>query len=257
MSNALHSAQTVTEGIHIAYAWEFDDNTDRDSGTQSSPLPAVTYVAADVGKIARVGTAPFSYFIMSNLTGPAWKEVGPTVPGAILNKLDATVNPAVTDDSGDGYAVGSIWINVTDDYSFILMDATVGAAVWQAIGSKTAHVEVLSSNDTTTSTSYTTVNSMTVTPPAGVYEFTYNSTVRGSAKDQDILMAFHLAGTLEGLEYHAHDMSGHVHQTEYPITMVRRITVNGSQAVTVQWKSVSGDTATMSDRHLLYALIGP
>ena len=48
----------------------------------------------------------------------------------LLNKYDATVAPAVTDDSGDGYAVGSIWIDVTGDDAYICVDASVGAAVW-------------------------------------------------------------------------------------------------------------------------------
>jgi len=48
----------------------------------------------------------------------------------LLNKYDATVAPAVTDDSGDGYAVGSVWVDVTGDDAYICVDATVGAAVW-------------------------------------------------------------------------------------------------------------------------------
>lgn len=48
----------------------------------------------------------------------------------VLNKYDATAAPAVTDDSGDGYAVGSIWVDVTNDKAYIAVDVTVGAAVW-------------------------------------------------------------------------------------------------------------------------------
>jgi hypothetical protein len=54
-------------------------------------------------------------------------EATGTVP---LSKYDATVAPAVTDDSGDGYAVGSVWVDVTGDDAYICVDATVGAAVW-------------------------------------------------------------------------------------------------------------------------------
>lgn len=52
------------------------------------------------------------------------------VTGIVLNKYDATVAPAVTDDSGDGYEVGSIWIDVSGDDAYICVDATLGAAVW-------------------------------------------------------------------------------------------------------------------------------
>jgi len=50
-----------------------------------------------------------------------------------LNKLNATAAPAVTDDSGDGYSPGSIWVDVTNDKSYICQDATSTAAVWTDI----------------------------------------------------------------------------------------------------------------------------
>jgi hypothetical protein len=44
--------------------------------------------------------------------------------------LTATTNPSVTDDSSQGYSVGSLWINTTTDAAFTCVDASVGAAVW-------------------------------------------------------------------------------------------------------------------------------
>ena len=43
----------------------------------------------------------------------------------------ATTNPGVGNDSSQGYAVGSYWINVTLDCAFICVDASVGAAIWK------------------------------------------------------------------------------------------------------------------------------
>jgi hypothetical protein len=57
----------------------------------------------------------------------------PGVGSGALNKFDATTAPAVTDDSGDGYSVGSVWIDVTANASYICVDAAVGAAIWNAI----------------------------------------------------------------------------------------------------------------------------
>ncbi len=48
----------------------------------------------------------------------------------LINKYDATAAPTVNDDSGDGYAVGSVWIDITGDAAYICVDATGGAAVW-------------------------------------------------------------------------------------------------------------------------------
>ena len=55
-----------------------------------------------------------------------------------LNKLDATAAPTTGDDTGDGYAVGSLWVNVTADTSYICVDATSTAAVWLRIDNTTA-----------------------------------------------------------------------------------------------------------------------
>jgi len=54
-----------------------------------------------------------------------------------LNKTNATAAPAVTDDSGDGYTVGSVWIDVTNDEAYICVDATEGAAVWINLSAST------------------------------------------------------------------------------------------------------------------------
>lgn len=50
-----------------------------------------------------------------------------------LNNYTATTNPSVNDDSGDGYSVGSRWVNVTADLIYECVDATLGAAVWKQV----------------------------------------------------------------------------------------------------------------------------
>lgn len=48
----------------------------------------------------------------------------------IKDKLDATTAPGDNDDMMSGYAVGSRWIDVTNDHAYICVDASVGSAVW-------------------------------------------------------------------------------------------------------------------------------
>ena len=48
----------------------------------------------------------------------------------ILHKFDATTAPTANEDSGDGYSVGSQWLDVTNDKFYICVDATATAAVW-------------------------------------------------------------------------------------------------------------------------------
>lgn len=50
------------------------------------------------------------------------------------NHHRATTNPTLNDDVADGFEVGTIWINTSSDTSYISVDHTLGAAVWQAMG---------------------------------------------------------------------------------------------------------------------------
>lgn len=43
-------------------------------------------------------------------------------------------DPTINDDINDGYEIGTLWINTTSDTSFVLVDSSAGAAVWQATG---------------------------------------------------------------------------------------------------------------------------
>lgn len=51
----------------------------------------------------------------------------------IRNNYVATTDPAVTDDSASGYAVGSYWINLATKTLFECISPTAGAAVWERI----------------------------------------------------------------------------------------------------------------------------
>lgn len=50
-----------------------------------------------------------------------------------IHKLNGTIAPTVNDDSGDGYAVGSIWVDTVADTAYICVDSTATAAVWDRI----------------------------------------------------------------------------------------------------------------------------
>lgn len=52
----------------------------------------------------------------------------------------ATTAPTVNDDAGDGYVVGSQWVDITADKAYTCVDATIGAAVW--IETTLVHPEV-------------------------------------------------------------------------------------------------------------------
>ncbi len=49
---------------------------------------------------------------------------------AIKNNWAASAAPTTGDDSGDGYVVGSRWIDTTNDKEYVCLDNSSGAAVW-------------------------------------------------------------------------------------------------------------------------------
>lgn len=48
-----------------------------------------------------------------------------------INKTNATTAPTTGDDANDGYSVGSLWVDVTNDVVYICVDSTATAAIWQ------------------------------------------------------------------------------------------------------------------------------
>jgi hypothetical protein len=46
------------------------------------------------------------------------------------NNFGASAAPTVNDDSGDGYSIGSRWLDTTNDKEYVALDVTAGAAVW-------------------------------------------------------------------------------------------------------------------------------
>ena len=51
----------------------------------------------------------------------------------LKSKLDGTVAPAIGNDDSEGYAVGSMWFDITNDESYTCLDASTGAAIWKKI----------------------------------------------------------------------------------------------------------------------------
>lgn len=57
---------------------------------------------------------------------------------AAIHKINATTAPTANDDSGDGYGVGSTWVDTTNDKLYVCVDSTLTAAVWVLAGSSVA-----------------------------------------------------------------------------------------------------------------------
>jgi hypothetical protein len=77
-----------------------------------------------------IGIAVPIFIKIDSSTGIKLDEV---LPGG-LDNFSATVPPTVNDDSGDGYSYGSLWVDIVNKKSYINVDPTVGASIWQEIG---------------------------------------------------------------------------------------------------------------------------
>lgn len=63
-------------------------------------------------------------------SGDGFVQVKSGAGSVIKTNHAGTTAPTATDDSGSGYAVGSRWIDTTNDKEYVCLDATTSAAVW-------------------------------------------------------------------------------------------------------------------------------
>lgn len=64
--------------------------------------------------------------------------------------IAASAAPTVNDDAGDGYSVNSFWCDTTNDKGYLLLDSTVGAAVWTEITAGASTIQTLLDGISTT-----------------------------------------------------------------------------------------------------------
>ena len=86
--------------------------------------PALPLTVKNSGSVILRGEIPaFPAVDPTDLNGSAILSIFPRI-------VTSTSNPGVTDDSADGYAVGTVWLNTSTTAAWILMDSTEGAAGW-------------------------------------------------------------------------------------------------------------------------------
>ena len=82
--------------------------------------------------------------------GDGFVEIKAGATTVVKSNTGATAAPGATDDSAAGYAVGSVWIDTTNDRAYICVDATASAAVWRqgVIQATQAALEAETNEDT-------------------------------------------------------------------------------------------------------------
>lgn len=77
--------------------------------------------------------ALFAFVLMLSMSVNAFSQQYSSSYIPPLNNLTATAAPLSTNDSSQGYAVGSLWQNTTTGTAYIAKSVGVGAAVWTAL----------------------------------------------------------------------------------------------------------------------------
>lgn len=102
-----------------------------DDASTAAVLATVGGQAADADLTTWAGLTPTAYFqtLIDDTTAAATR----TTLGAGQLPVSSASAPGVGDDSGDGYAVGQLWVETTGDVPYVLTDSTLGAAVWRSV----------------------------------------------------------------------------------------------------------------------------
>ena len=175
--------------------------------------------------------------ILTSSSGPGYQP---------QSHRSASVDPTVNDDSGDGYAVGSYWVNTSTDNIFICLDATEGAAVWNSL--LTTYADEATSTVATTTTSLTDVlmAPMTITPPAGEYLVIASCDLEHDTNGATIWISIYVGGVQVA---HSERLikNPRWNNASWEGFTQAIVTANGSQAIELRWR-VSGGTGTANNR---------
>ena len=107
---------------------------------------------------------------------------------------------------------------------------------------------------TTTSTSDVLMNSMTLTPRAGVYKVDFSTYLECNSNNANITVSIYSGGTqkTDSVRIATPQIQGGITPSlnmRVPMTTQGEVTVNGSQAIEIRWKTSAG-TATATARTL-------
>jgi len=98
----------------------------------------------------------------------------------LQNNFVATGAPAVTDSTSNGYAVGSYWVDVSNNKAYICTDSTTGAALWSDLTATDGWLQ-LAADPATPAMGDTWYNTAVNQYKAGVLSSSYGGTWQNAA----------------------------------------------------------------------------
>lgn len=140
-SNAvLGASNIVTTAIQVR--GNADDNTFSQSNISGGANPWDTGIALQSALQERNKIVVNRYNNITLILNDAGTD---TQLGVTHHRVSA--NPTVNDDVNDGYGIGTIWINTSTNTTFMLVDSTAGAAVWNQIDNEVGSVSGTDANN--------------------------------------------------------------------------------------------------------------
>lgn len=117
-------AAAATNTGYLYFATDVNGGTWFQSDGAAWQTNSIGLTAVRTVPVGGTGVATLDGFVYGN---------GAAAMTAVKANLGAVVDPTVNEDSGDGYGIGSIWVNTATKNIFFATDVTVGAAVWRIV----------------------------------------------------------------------------------------------------------------------------
>ena len=133
--NVEDGAAADQSGAEIKTAYEAEDDTNAFTDADHTKLDGIE-ASADVTDATNVAAAGAVMDSDISEGEGLIRKTGAGLYEAIKSNLSASAAPTADDDSGDGYAVGSLWIDTTNDKVYQCVDATATAAVWKELSAE-------------------------------------------------------------------------------------------------------------------------
>jgi hypothetical protein len=260
-TSAAPVAATLTAGAGISITNGAGSITVSSTGVTSVAMTVPSGIFSVAGSpITATGTLAVSLaaqsanLVFASPSGSSGTPIFRSLTAADLpqkQNLVATTAPGVTADGAAGYSLNSIWIDTVLKKQYVCLDATNGAAIWKettvsSSGSGSTCAEVSETASTTrSSSSYGAMANMTLTLSSGSYMFTFSASGKTSSNSATMQYAIYNDATMVG--HSRRSFSPGSVNSEGALHTQAKITVNGSNVVTVQYLQSAG-TATVYER---------
>lgn len=194
-----------------AAIWSQVDVDGPKSKYDGSDAPAADSDSTDgygIGSIWIDAANDRAYICLDPTEGAAvWKRVDPDAPKSVYS---ATAAPLVSNDTTEGYGVGSVWADTTNDRAYICLDSAEGAAVWKeitptaTIDGLVAQVETLSDQVSAMAGTLISLSATvtTLSTPKSYIYVRYSSTV-GAGNGTDLIPDVTLATRGSNISYNS------------------------------------------------------